>query len=331
MFEFLEEPVPITSQQWSEDTIPLVSISCITYNHENFIRDAIEGFLMQKTTFPVQILIHDDASTDKTARIVKEYELKYPNLIKPVYQTENQYSKKNGTIGRIQRERAIGKYYAMCEGDDYWIDPLKLQKQVDMLEENSDCSICFHSSVLKNIKTNNERVVHDHGLNNKIFKSSELISGKINMWTASILVRTEIIKSIPAELLILKFGDVRLKLWAASKGSVAYIGGGPMSVYRRGVSGAWSEKEGKNVIWEKERLYNHYEIVRLFKELLPVKYHKALKSYKKRVERNYFLSLRHYYFGIDLVLVSLKNLKYINYNIFLPIILIINKISSNIR
>ena len=74
MFEFLEKSVPITSQQWSEDTVPLVSISCITYNHENFIRDAIEGFLMQKTTFPVEILIHDDASTDKTASIVREYE-----------------------------------------------------------------------------------------------------------------------------------------------------------------------------------------------------------------------------------------------------------------
>ena len=138
MFEFLDEPIPITSQQWREGTIPLVSISCITYNHENYIRNAIEGFLMQKTTFPVEILIHDDASTDKTAEIVREYEKKYPQLIKPIYQTENQYSKNNALIGRIQRERAVGKYYATCEGDDYWIDPLKLQKQVDYLENNTD-------------------------------------------------------------------------------------------------------------------------------------------------------------------------------------------------
>ncbi len=119
MFEFLDEPIPITSQQWREGTIPQVSISCITYNHENYIRNAIEGFLMQKTTFPVEILIHDDASTDKTAEIVREYEKKYPQLIKPIYQTENQYSKNNALIGRIQRERAVGKYYATCEGDDY--------------------------------------------------------------------------------------------------------------------------------------------------------------------------------------------------------------------
>lgn len=123
---FLDKPVSLISQHWGKDTIPLVSISCITYNHDNYIREAIEGFLMQKTTFPVEILIHDDASTDNTATIIKEYEIKYPQLIKPIYQTENQYSKKDGTIGRIQRGRARGKYYATCEGDDYWTDPLKL-------------------------------------------------------------------------------------------------------------------------------------------------------------------------------------------------------------
>lgn len=144
MSEFLEEPIQITSQRWDKNTIPIVSISCITYNHEKYIRDAIEGFLMQKTTFPVEILIHDDASTDKTASIVREYELKYPQLIKPIYQTVNQYSKKDGSIGRIQRGRARGKYYATCEGDDYWTDSLKLQKQVDFLEENKDYVLACH-------------------------------------------------------------------------------------------------------------------------------------------------------------------------------------------
>ena len=143
MFKFLDEPTLLTSQQWSEETIPLVSISCITYNHEKYIKDAIEGFLMQKTTFPVEILIHDDASTDDTAMIVREYELKYPHLIKPIYQTENQYSKQEGVIGRLQRGRARGKYYAICEGDDYWIDPFKLQKQVEFLEDNPEYSLIW--------------------------------------------------------------------------------------------------------------------------------------------------------------------------------------------
>jgi glycosyltransferase involved in cell wall biosynthesis len=160
MFKFLNNPTPITLQKWNEETIPFVSISCITYNQENYIRRTIEGFLMQKTTFPVEILIHDDASTDNTARIVREYEQKYPQLIKPIYQLENQHSKRDGTIGRIQKGRAKGKYYATCEGDDYWIDPLKLQKQVDFMESNPDYGLVhsyfkYVDSLGKEIKTPN--------------------------------------------------------------------------------------------------------------------------------------------------------------------------------
>ena len=117
---------------------PIVSICCITYNHGKYIRDAIEGFLMQKISFPIEILIHDDASTDKTADIIREYKLKYPDIIKPIYQTENQYSKGISISATYQFPRARGKYIALCEGDDYWTDPYKLQKQVDFLEANAE-------------------------------------------------------------------------------------------------------------------------------------------------------------------------------------------------
>src|SRR5690554_3523732 len=119
-----KEPTPIAMQQWDSNVAPIVSIQCITYNHENYIRDAIEGFLMQKTTFPVEVLIHDDASNDSTSDIIRVYESRFPNLIKPIYQTENQYSKKRGLISKIQNDRSKGKYIAKCEGDDYWIDSL---------------------------------------------------------------------------------------------------------------------------------------------------------------------------------------------------------------
>lgn len=121
---------------------PLVSISCITYNHINYIREAIEGFLIQQTSFQIEILIHDDASTDGTADIIREYEQEYPELIFPIYQTENQYSK-GGMPDKINRERARGKYLAYCEGDDYWTDPLKLQKQVDFLEAHPEYSLSY--------------------------------------------------------------------------------------------------------------------------------------------------------------------------------------------
>ena len=105
---------------------PLVSISCIAYNHESYIRQCLDGFLMQKTTFSFEILIHDDASTDNTTDIIREYERKYPDIIKPIYQKENQYSKGIPISATFNWPRAKGKYIAMCEGDDYWTDPLKI-------------------------------------------------------------------------------------------------------------------------------------------------------------------------------------------------------------
>ena len=126
---------------------PLVSICCITYNHRDFIRDALDGFLSQRTDFPYEILINDDASTDGTADIIREYEQKYPEKIRALLQTENQYSKGiTNPSGAFNFPRVRGRYVAMCEGDDYWTDPEKLQKQVDYMEAHPDCSLCFHSA-----------------------------------------------------------------------------------------------------------------------------------------------------------------------------------------
>ena len=116
----------------------LVTVICLTYNHEKYIRECIDGFVMQKTNFAYEVIIHDDASTDNTAEIIKEYQQKYPDIIIPILQTENQYSKKVPIGKTFIYPRAKGKYIALCEGDDYWIDPYKLQKQVDFLEDNPD-------------------------------------------------------------------------------------------------------------------------------------------------------------------------------------------------
>lgn len=122
-----------------DETRPLmVTIHCLAYNHEPYIRQCLEGFVMQKTNFRFEAIVHDDVSTDGTAAIIKEYAEKYPEIIKPIYETENQYSKNDGSLGRIMEEHTHGKYIAYCEGDDYWIDPLKLQKQVDFLESHPD-------------------------------------------------------------------------------------------------------------------------------------------------------------------------------------------------
>lgn len=124
---------------------PLVTIQCLVYNHEPYLRQCLEGFVMQQTTFPFEAIIHDDASTDGSAAIIREYAEKYPDIIKPIYETENQYSKHDGSLGKVMTAAIHpgSKYMASCEGDDYWTDPLKLQKQVDVLEEHPDCTIVF--------------------------------------------------------------------------------------------------------------------------------------------------------------------------------------------
>lgn len=133
---------------------PLVAIRCITYNQAPYIRQCLDGFIMQRTDFPFVAIVHDDCSTDGTDDIVREYAERYPDIIKPIFETENQYSKKDGSLGRIMTKACNetgAKYIAMCEGDDYWTDPLKLQKQVDFLEKNPEYELVFtNRNVLKN-------------------------------------------------------------------------------------------------------------------------------------------------------------------------------------
>lgn len=122
----------------------LVSIRCCAYNHGQFIRQCLDGFVIQKTNFCFEAIVHDDASTDGTADIIREYAEQYPDIVKPIYEKENQYSKHDGSLRRIMDAHTHGKYIALCEGDDYWTDPYKLQKQVDFLESHPDYVMCSH-------------------------------------------------------------------------------------------------------------------------------------------------------------------------------------------
>lgn len=127
----------------------MVSVICHTYNHEKFLQNAIDGFLLQKTNFDFEIIIHDDASTDGTKKIIEAYHSQYPNKIHPIYQSENQFSQRKNISANYTYPIAKGKYIALCEGDDYWTDPDKLQKQVDFLEANPDYVICWTNFIQK--------------------------------------------------------------------------------------------------------------------------------------------------------------------------------------
>ncbi len=216
---------------------PVVVISCITYNHELYIREALAGFVMQQTNFPFVAIVHDDASTDGTAAIIREYAEKYPDIIKPIYETENQYSKRDGSLVRIMQEarNATGaKYVAMCEGDDYWTDPLKLQKQVDFLESHPDYTMAFHNAI-ECFEGDEAPDRLFSNLESREYSGYEIYANWI-VPTASVIVRREVFESDIYKQATCNrkfiFGDIILFLSAAHIGKT-YAMKEIMSVYRR--------------------------------------------------------------------------------------------------
>lgn len=219
---------------------PKVSVLCITYNHAKFIRDCLDGFVMQKTNFPFEVLIHDDASTDGTADIIREYAEKYPDIIKPIFQTENQWSKGIYVDKEYNWPRINGEYVALCEGDDYWTDPYKLQKQVDFLESHPDYSVCFHSV----------RVTWDDGrAPDYIYPSKKFLKGRTTFKLSDLLNdnfiqtnsvmyrwRLECKDLFPDGILPC---DWYLHMLHAQVGKIGFI---PdiMGVYRRNAGGIWT-------------------------------------------------------------------------------------------
>lgn len=199
---------------------PLVSISCITYNHANFIRQCLDGFISQECDFKFEVLIHDDASNDGTQEIIKEYQEKHPNIIKPILREENLYSKgERGFNVRYNFNRASGKYIALCEGDDYWTDPLKLQKQVDFLEQNKDFSFCAHHVSL--IDQNNEIIKQaSDKIGNQYFSSLESLHQYFP--TLSLLFKTEYVKDKFKPLNVFN-GDYYLTSFLSSFGKTTIL------------------------------------------------------------------------------------------------------------
>lgn len=220
----------------------IVSISCITYNHAPYIRQCLDGFLMQKTDFAFEVLIHDDASTDGTEEIIREYEMKYPNIIKPIYEKENQYVLGRRGSKTFNYPRAKGKYIALCEGDDYWTDSYKLQKQVDFLEENPDfCLSNTDSDVLYEdsqymLKTYNKKkkLINYTG----VVEVETILSNRYFIKTATVVFRKDImmrylnskIYNNMKEYLLM--GDTPLWAYLSLYGKFHYLNYST-SVYRR--------------------------------------------------------------------------------------------------
>lgn len=205
---------------------PLLSVCLITYNHAPFIRQAVDSILMQQTDFYWELIIADDCSTDGTTKIVQEYALNNPGKIKTILQAKNVGAAKNW-MQLITTPKT--KYIAYFEGDDYWTDPLKLQKQVDYLERNQDCSICYHRVNILSVNELEPETLNSSE-NSRVFTINDLLSGNI-MHTPSVVFRNQYDFENLGWLSKCKIGDYPLHCYNALKGYVYYM---PdiMAVYR---------------------------------------------------------------------------------------------------
>lgn len=221
---------------WKNNFEPLVSICCITYNHENYISDAIESFLLQKTIFPFEIIVGEDCSIDNTREIVEKYKNKYPNLIKVIVSNTNVGMNKN--FIRTLNE-CSGKYIALCEGDDYWTDPKKLQIQVDEMQKYPQIGLSFHlSSAVDNL---NNIVTPELYSGNKIYNLEDIITGDFHLvQTNTIVFRKEKLHNLDYKLLSRSpVGDVWIRVCALMPYGALFINR-IMGCYRVLSQGSWS-------------------------------------------------------------------------------------------
>lgn len=216
-----------------------VSIICNAYNHSPYIREALEGFVQQKTNFTYEISIHDDASTDDTAEIIHEFEVKYPDLIKPIYHKENQYSKGIDITGKYHLPQIKGKYVALCEGDDYWTDPSKLQKQYDAMEKHPEVDICAHAATkIRAIDGKNIGKISPREKEEVITLKDVIDGGGGFVATNSLFFRRELLETVPKFREIYRI-DYSLQIQGALRGGMLYLPD-DMSVYRVSVPGSWT-------------------------------------------------------------------------------------------
>lgn len=272
----------------------IVAIKCFVYNHEPYLRDCLEGFVMQQTNFPFVAIVHDDASTDGSAAIIREYEAKYPDIIKPIYETENQYSKHDDSVGRIM-DAAIdatgAKYVAMCEGDDYWTDPLKLQKQVDFMEANPGYVLCCHRYKIynQNDGTWDKDYIHqlfDKSPNGFSFSNKENFENWATK-TLTLLIRQDALRKIPARKGFKYWRDVHMNYYLLKQGKgfcMPFVG----AVCTRHNGGVFSSIGAMNQWRINLKVWNELLCQNREDEVLLAFYQKQHNAYRDYIVSNIF-------------------------------------------
>jgi hypothetical protein len=242
----------MTEQVWPEGTTPVVSVFNWAYNHAEFIRESIESILIQETTFPVEIIIHDDASTDGTREIIEGYAALYPQLFRNIYQAENQYSC-GGSVTEHLHKFPRGEFIALAHGDDFWSASGKLQMQFEYLQKNRTCSCCFHLASVVDAKSN---VVQPCS-----FRPRKPYNDTLDCFlelgkqyaTNSMVFRRTALEDTPSWMLR-QLNDAFLELQLSRHGSIDFIDA-TMSGYRVHGDGVWSKLGSRERVREQLRRF----------------------------------------------------------------------------
>jgi len=267
----------------------MVSVICMCYNHEKYIKDALESFVNQKTSFKYEVFVHDDASTDNSARIIREYEKKYPEIIKPIYQTENQHSQGVKSLKTYILPKVSGKYLAFCEGDDYWTCENKLQKQVDFLESHPDFSVCVHSTEVEYMSTNEIRVRLP--ADSREIKLEDILDDDKRYHLSSVLIHKDFyIKRPQWTQMVPGIGDLPTSIYYILSGRVMYFGE-VMSHYRYGVLGSWTHRQEKS---PKKQITDNKNIVKMLKAADKYYEYKYSKTFKKLILKYKYCVIKAY-------------------------------------
>lgn len=210
---------------WKKQREPLVSICCITYNHANYVKEALNSFLIQKTDFKFEIVVHDDASTDDTVEILKQYTANYPNIIRLLLQNENQYNKGNFRPIPYTAKRAKGHYIAICEGDDKWLCTHKLAKQVSVLKQHADVDLCFHPTLYFSSDDGEMfGVANKYGIEEKLYTANDFVkAGGGFCPTASLMISKKVFEELPDWFYDVVAGDYYFQCFAALSGGGIFI------------------------------------------------------------------------------------------------------------
>jgi len=240
--KLLLPPEKVILNRWGDYTKPTVSIICTTYNHEKYISNALNGFLSQVTEFPFEVLVRDDCSTDSTAQIVKSYVDSYPNIIKAIFEPTNTYSKGVKPIPQLMKV-ARGEFFALCEGDDYWVDSYKLQKQYNFFKADDSLALCFHPAYEKNISSGEEKIISNYSSSGvRLFSVKETILLRgAGMPTASLFFKRPNVKALIDSYKDAPVGDFFIQCYLAHQGGVMYTSE-VMAVHLRETENSWSRK-----------------------------------------------------------------------------------------